>query len=285
MKNFVVIIGCLLLALATVSIFEYVHFHDRKLHVVFCDVGQGDAIFIITPDNKHILNDGGPDQKVLGCLARHLPFWERTIDLMLLTHPHADHFFGMFDVLQRYDVKSFATEELDNKTDSFQEFLKLLKEKNVSQHRVLTVDKWNVGGVQLEVVGPTDDYLHQTSPGGTIGESKEFASVITQVTYGNFSVLLTGDSQASGLESALSAITDNLIVLQSPHHGSKTGLNDKVLTALSPKVAAISVGVNKYGHPNPETLSLYKSHNIPFHRTDQEGDIEFVSDGKSWLVR
>lgn len=282
MKKIVVSICCLVVMLLALAVYQYIHFYDGKLHVIFCDVGQGDGILIVTPDNKHILNDGGPDQKILDCLSRHLPFWDRKIDLMLLTHPHADHFFGMFDVLQRYHVKSFATEELDNKTASFQEFLKLLKAKNVTQHQVLTGDKWQVGNVQLEVVGPTEPYLHQTSPGGTIGESKEFASVITQVSYGSFSVLLTGDSQVSGLESARDAITDNLTVLQSPHHGSKTGLDDQILTSLAPKVAAISVGVNKYGHPSPETLALYKSHTIPFYRTDQEGDIEFVSDGKKW---
>lgn len=282
MKKIVVSICCLVVMLLALAVYQYIHFYDGKLHVIFCDVGQGDGILIVTPDHKHILNDGGPDQKILDCLSRHLPFGDRTIDLMLLTHPHADHFFGMFDVLQRYHVKSFATEELDNKTASFQEFLKLLKAKSVKQHRVLTGDKWQVGNVRLEVVGPTETYLHQTSPGGTIGESKEFASVITQVSYGSFSVLLTGDSQVSGLESARKTITDNLTVLQSPHHGSKTGLDDQILTSLAPKVAAISVGVNKYGHPSPETLALYNSHTIPFYRTDQGGDIEFVSDGKKW---
>ena len=254
MKKIVVVISGTLLFLAVVAGYQYVYFHDGKLHVIFCDVGQGDAIVIITPNNKHILNDGGPDQKVLDCLARHLPFWERTIDLVILKHPHADHFFGMVDVLQRYDVKSFATEDLDNKTGSFQEFLKLLKEKEIPQHRVLAGDKWNVGGVQLEVVGPTEDYLRQTSPGGTIGESKEFASVITKITYGDFSVLLTGDSQVSGLESALNAIADHLTVFQSPHPGSRTAIDDTILTSLNPTVAVISVGVNTYGHPNPATF-------------------------------
>ncbi len=284
MKKVVVIICSLVVLLASVTVYQYLHFHDGKLHVVFCDVGQGDAILIITPNNKHILNDGGPDQKVIDCLSRHMPFWERGIDLLILTHPHADHFFGMFEILQRYRVYAFATEDLNNKTQSYQELLHLLKEKQVSQVRVLAGDVWNVGDVHVQVVGPTESYLNQTSPGGTIGESKEFASVITHLTYGNFSVLLTGDSQASGLENALDMIGSDVTVLQSPHHGSKTALNTSVLQALAPRVAVISVGVNKYGHPSPEILELYKTNNIPYHRTDKEGDVEFVSDGKEWKV-
>lgn len=289
MKKVVVIICSLLVVLAIVAGYQYLHFHDGKLHVIFCDVGQGDAILIITPNGKHILNDGGPDQKVLDCLARHMPFWEKTIDVLILTHPHADHFFGMFDILQRYAVKSFATEDLNNKTQSYQELLKLLKEKGVAQRRVLAGDVWTLRQssgqeVSLKVVGPTKEYLEQTSPGGTIGESKEFASVITYLTYGNFSVLLTGDSQVSGLESAEGMLDGSLTVLQSPHHGSRTALNAAIVQKLAPKVAAISVGVNKYGHPNPATLALYKSQNIPYYRTDQHGDIEFVSDADKWLI-
>ena len=290
MKQFFFITGLILCALVVVMGYQYARFYDGKLHVNFCDVGQGDAILIVTPNNKHILNDGGPDQKVMDCLARHLPFWERTIDLLILTHPHADHFFGMFDILQRYRVKSFATEDLQNKTQSFQELIKLLNTDHVPQRRVLAGDSWILQqssgqDVALNVVGPTAEYLHETSPGGTIGESKEFASVVTKLSYGSFHVLLTGDSQASGLENALDDINDHLTVLQSPHHGSGTGLNDNVLTALAPKIAVISVGVNKYGHPSPVTLNLYNSHDIPYYRTDQKGDVGIISDGKTWKVK
>jgi competence protein ComEC len=286
MKKYVVIIGCIGLLLAAIAGYQYFHFHDGKLHVIFCDVGQGDAILIVTPNNKYILNDAGPDQKAMDCLARHMPFWEQTIDLMILTHPHADHFFGMFDILQKYQVKAFATEDLTNKTRGYQEFLKLLAQKHVPQRHVSVDDSWQVGNVHLDVVGPSEAYLNQTSPGGTIGESKEFASVITEVSYGSFRVLLTGDSQASGLDSSLNNINGNLTILQSPHHGFATGLNASVLQALSPQMAVISVGAhNKYGHPSPQTLDLYKTYEIPFHRTDQEGDVEIISDGKKWQVK
>ncbi len=85
---------------------------DGKLHLVFCDVGQGDAIYIKTPKGSDILVDGGPNEKVLDCLGRHLPFYDRDIELVVLTHPHADHFTGLISVLERYSVKKIVLENI-----------------------------------------------------------------------------------------------------------------------------------------------------------------------------
>ncbi|MGH9857879.1 MAG: ComEC/Rec2 family competence protein, partial [Acidobacteriota bacterium] len=205
----------------------------------------------------------------------------RRIDLLLLSHPHADHFFGMFAVLEQYEVKAFATEDLVNKTQSYQALLDVLDEKQIPQRHILAGDRWRIGNVSLAVVGPTEQYLHQTSPGGTIGESKEFASLVLQLTYGKFSVLFTGDSQAVGLEDALPQMTTAITVLQVPHHGSATGLDKDVLEQINPHLAVISVGAeNRYNHPHPSILGLLKDENIPIRRTDLVGDVEVVSDGE-----
>src|SRR6266496_901047 len=102
--KYLVLICLTVIALASLLTYQYFTFNDGKLHLIFCDVGQGDAILIKTPSDKYILIDGGPDRAVVDCLSRHMPFWKRNIDLMLLTHPHADHFFGMFYILERYNV-------------------------------------------------------------------------------------------------------------------------------------------------------------------------------------
>src|SRR4051812_44999369 len=102
MKNSILFTFVGLVLVIVLAVFEAGKFNDGKLHVIFCNVGQGDAIFIRTPNGKNMLIDGGPDRSVLNCLAKHMPFWERRIDLMLLTHPHADHFMGMYYVLDRY---------------------------------------------------------------------------------------------------------------------------------------------------------------------------------------
>jgi competence protein ComEC len=264
-------------AVAALVIFQYLHFHDGKLHMIVCDVGQGDAILLIFPSGRHILVDGGPDRSVLQCLSRHLPFWDRTIDLVLLTHPHADHFFGLFFVLDQYHVKSFATEDVINKTREYKELIALLGKKRVPQKKVFAGDRWQIGKVIMEIVGPTQEYVRESSPGGSIGESKELASLMTLVSYGSFTVLLTGDSQTKEMQSALSVLPDQLSVLQSPHHGSKTGLDASIVQALSPDVAVISVGLdNTYGHPNQQILDIFRDAEVRVRRTDKEGDVEFA---------
>lgn len=259
---------------------------DSKLHVVFCDVGQGDAIFIKTPKGKDILIDGGPNDSVLSCLSNHMPFWDRELELMFLTHPHADHFLGLISVIQRYTVLSFYTEKLENKTVSFKELIKAVKKEQGEPHYIFAGDRFKTkDGVEIRVLGPSKEYLSQTSPGGLIGESAEFASLILHISYGEFDIILTGDSQISGLSSALQGRTlkGKLEVFQVPHHGSRFGFDRTVIDEINPKLAVISVGKNKYGHPSKEILELL--HSIKILRTDQNGEIEIVSDAKSFSVQ
>ncbi len=275
---------------------------DGKLHVIFCDVGQGDGILIKTPTNRYILIDSGPDRKILSCLAKHMPFWERTIDLVIITHPHADHFMGMNYVLERYSVTSFATEKLGNKAASFQEVMKQIKEKGIPVKYVVKGDRWVIGDVVISVLGPSREFLEKTSPNGMIGEGKEFASVVSEVSFGSapirqaqgkrdkssgFHALFTGDTQVVGLLDATENLDykDNPIsVLQIPHHGSKTGLNDDIVQKLHPSLAVASVGQNSYGHPNKKILELLEKYHVPVLRTDKRGDVEVVSDGKDWKI-
>ena len=132
-------------------------------------------------------------------------------------------------------------------------------------------------GVEIRIVGPSQNYMERSSPGGTIGETKEFASLIMLVSYGSFKALLTGDSQAAGLEEAIALLEGEVTIVQAPHHGSASGLTTSIIEQLSPQTAVISVGKNNYGHPTLATLHLLQ--NVPIRRTDQEGDVEFVSDG------
>jgi competence protein ComEC len=261
-------------------------FYDGKLHVVFCDVGQGDAILITTPSRKRILVDGGVDESIFACLSAHMPFWERRIDLMILSHPHADHLNGLVSVLDRYTISYFATEPLKNDTAGFKELLRKIKEKRVTSTSVLAGIVIRIGdGVVIRVVGPTQEYLDQTSPKGSIGESAEFGSIIQQISYGNVDVLLDGDSQVSGMKQAQKKLNGQIEVLQVPHHGSRFGLDKALVDELAPKVAIFSVGKNMYGHPAPSMLTLLQNAGIQYFRTDEDGDVEIVSDGKTFLVK
>ena len=282
MKKYFFFLGFALILLGFFSVVQYVQFHDQKLHLIFCDVGQGDGIIIRTPSGKIILVDGGPDEKILDCLSRHTPFWERTITLMLLSHPHADHLNGLISVVDRYLTKHFVSEKLANNTTGYNTLHEVLMSKQIPQRNVFLGDSMSMSdGIVLRILSPTKKLLTETSPNGIIGESKEFANLITQLSYKDFTALLVGDSQAPQVEAAASLVTSSLDVLQVPHHGSLTGLSEKALTMLKPKLAVVSVGKNSYGHPAKYTLELLKNASIPTRMTIQEGDIEIISDGKT----
>lgn len=286
---FTSLVVCLFLIL---FVWQWYKFSDKKLHVVFCSVGQGDGIFIRTPSGKAIIVDGGPDKKILDCLSSHMPFWQRSIDVMVLSHPHADHLNGLRYVVNNYYVRYFAKEPLDNATSGHRGLLSSIQTSHIPTKELLAGDRINVGdGVLLSVLGPSKQFLQRTSPKGSIGESSEFGSLILQLSYGDFDVLLTGDSQVAGMKEALKTLRSfqgkpvGIEVLQAPHHGSRFGLDKALIKAIAPKLAVISVGKNKYGHPAPFTMGLFNDAKVLYMRTDKEGDIELVSDGKSWGVK
>ena len=277
-----VFIFIMIVCLVSLKLYQQATFAGEKLHVVFCNVGQGDAIFVTTPKGNHILLDGGPDASVLTCLSKHMSLFDRNLIAIMLTHPHADHFIGLTAVLDRYIAKYFVAENLVNKTAGFQALMAIVDKHHIPIKYVHFPDGFSLDRVHVSFLGPTDAFLQSTSPNGTIGESKEFASLMTLITYGKCNLLLTGDSQAAELKEGLKRLgqLEQISVLQVPHHGSATGLSEEVLQDISPKLAIISVGAkNRYGHPAPAVLARLSDHQILVKRTDRDGDVEIVSDG------
>lgn len=280
MKKILFIFILALFALVGLFAYQYLKFHDGKLHVVLCNVGQGDGILITTPSNKQILVDAGPDKSILDCLSKHMPFWDRSIDIALLTHPHADHLMGYYYVIDRYRIDQFSTEELRNKSDGFLQLENSLKTRHLPIHYVAAGDTWKIlDGVTVQIAGPSRKFVFAKNPDGFITNSAESASLTTLVTYGDFSILLTGDAPIDEMAEIATARIKDLDVLQIPHHGSSTGVDGHVLDLLAPSLAVISVGKNNYGHPTPRTLGLLQERGIKYLRTDQMGDVELVSDG------
>lgn len=273
--------------LAGISIYQYIYFNDGKLHVTFCDVGQGDAVFIRSPGGRLLLVDGGPDNKVLGCMSSKMGFWERTLDLMILSHPHQDHFFGINFVLDRFSVLSFASLSITNTTSSYSDLLHNMSKKDIKTVHLFAGDKFKLGDdLEIRVLEPDMQFLTRSSPNGTIGESGEFASTILHIKYKDFDLLLTGDAQTNSLQDALDSLEGELEVLQIPHHGSATGFTGEMLSALTPKLAAISVGKNNnYGHPNSKIIKSLTGAQVKILRTDLHGSIEIISDGNRFWVK
>lgn len=280
-------IGILILTVlvAGFSIYQYVKFNDGKLHIVICDVGQGDAIFIRTSRGSDVLIDGGPDNKVLSCLARHMPFWDRTLEVVILTHPDADHSSGIIDVINRYSLTHFYTSKVEGKTLVYKELLKKLADHKIKIQHIWQGDKLTFGnGLSFLTLWPTYERDEQNIASGGTFATNSF-SVMELVSYKNFKGLFTGDINAEELSKVVD-MAGVIDFLKIPHHGSKNGLNSSILDMVSPKLAFISVGAkNRYGHPSASALELLKERNIKILRTDQMGDIEIISNGYRWQVK
>lgn len=277
----------IIVGFVTMILWQELTVNDGKLHIIFCNVGQGDAILIRTPNRSDILVDGGPDRKVLDCLSEHTPFWDRILELTILSHPHQDHFAGLIDVLKTYGVSIFATEKLNSEAQGFKILRKEIENKEVKTQYLFAGDSIKTqDGVVLKILAPSAPFLAKTSPHGEIGESGEFGSLVILLSYGDFGLLLTSDSQEAQLAHGIAQIVPtSLSVLQIPHHGSRTGLNKSLVDRLGhPKLSIISVGKNTYGHPHEEIMKILQDRDMKILRTDKDGEVELVSDGKTFTV-
>jgi len=280
-KSFLIFIGFLLALniFAWQEVFALAETKDLK--VEFFDVGQGDSIFVKTPEGHQILIDGGPGSAVLEKLAKNMPFWDRSLDLVILTHPESDHMQGLMDVLQRYNADYFLWSGVVRYTPEYKKLVEILDKKKNSKIKIITAElgqRIKIGEAIIDVLYPFENL-----GGRAVEKTSNDACVISRLVFGNNSFLFTGD-MSSGLEKDLVNSKVGLIsdVLKVAHHGSKYSTSDLFLQSVSPKMAVISVGAdNSYGHPTPETLQKLKNYDIKTLRTDQSGDIEILSDGKN----
>lgn len=287
MKKYLIFLIFSVFSILGIFLYQYFSFNDGKMHVIFCNVGQGDGVLIKDAQGEYFMQDGGPDEKILSCMERHMPFWKRKVQIAFLSHPHSDHFVGYLSVLKRYAVSEFVHENLVNHTAVYKSLENFLKKNNIQARLGIVGDVYKTkSGMEFKIIGPSQEFIESTSPRGYIGESEGFANLIIVLKYKNFEILFTGDSQVEGLTEALGYIRNNSIeLLLVPHHGSRFGLSESLMADIDPKVAVISVGKNNYGHPSREILQLLKNQKIPYFRTDKYGDIEIVSDGERFWVQ
>lgn len=280
-----------LILLGGIFFYQQTRFNDGKLHVVFCNVGQGDGIFIRTPKGNDILIDAGPNDSILTCLSSHMPFWDHDLELAILSHSHADHITGLITVLKRYSVMSLATFKVENNSNSaYQEILKLLKEQKIKQRFLKPSDKFITDDqVVLKTEWPEKDISNISKIKGITTTASYYnlneLSLIELLSYRNFNLLLTGDAEKEA-EEKIAPSLGKIDILKVSHHGSKTGTSEDFLKTIRPKLAVISVGKkNRYGLPSLTVLEIFKKLGIKIMRTDQDGEIEIISDGKKWMVK
>ena len=255
---------------------------DGRLHVYFLDVGQGDAILLRTPGGRVILVDGGPDPLLLSSrLGEVLPFWQRRIDLVVSTHFDQDHLGGLEQVFGHYQVDRVIESPVSDKgglSAHWHEQLPATKTglTLASQGMRVTLGK----SLRLEVLNPP--------PGAKEGQADDNqSSVVLRVVMGRCRILLTADIDAEA-ESALLASGQPLsaTVLKVAHHGAATSSSARFLAAVNPQVAVVSVGEgNRFGHPSEEVLQRLAAIGCQVYRTDQQGTIELVTDGREYWIK
>ena len=245
------------------------------LTVAFLNVGQGDAIYIEAPNGNQMLVDGGPPSgAVLRELGRVMPFWDRSLDVVLATHPDQDHVGGLPSVLARMRIDNVITTENTSDTGAYGAFEKAILEK--SPRRILAREKEKIildDGVVFEVLFPNQN---------TAGWETNTASIVARLSYGDQSFIFTGDSPLSVEKYLVSKNGGTLhsTVLKLGHHGSRTSSSREFLSAVDPEYAVISAGKdNKYGHPHKEVTDLLTELKIPSISTADRGTIIFRTDG------
>lgn len=260
------------------SIYQSSKFNDGKLHVVFCDVGQGDGIYIRTPNGSDVVIDGGPDNSILLCLTNSMPFWDRTIDLMILTHPDSDHYTGLISVARQYEVMSFATSFTERSVAGYETLSNILSEKGAQERFVCQGDKFGLGKeVTMKIMWPRSCALGSTE--------KNDNSVVSILEYKDLQILLTGDAEVN-IGDFYQDLAGDVDILKVPHHGSRDGVDGEYLDTIKPEVSILSVGgENRYGHPTADTLELLKNYGSKIMRTDKHGEIEITSDGKIYNIQ
>lgn len=263
------------------SFFVFTYFNqDGKLHIVFCNVGQGDGVYVRTPSGTDIVIDAGPDNSILECLSQHMPFWDRTIELVFATHPDADHITGFKYILENYKVLSFNTSKRESNTGTYKRIQELLSDRKILIRFLYAGDKYAISdGVTLTSYWPTSSFIESDT-----STSTNRYSLVQMLNFHKFNLLLNGDTEFVILNEIFKegVVVD---IFKLPHHGSKTGIDAQTFMLIKPQLSIISAGLNnRYGHPSFQVLEELLKHKLRYMETSKVGSIEVVVDKSSWSV-
>ncbi len=280
-KNYLLILSLVLLICTVFIIRQDWQNSHRRLTFAVLDVGQGDALFIESPTGTQILVDGGPAKKVLSQLPRLMPFYDRKIDMVIITNPDADHMAGFLDVFKNYKVGAVIEPGTWNDSSVFTDLKKEITRKNIPNLLARRGMKIDLGG---------GAYIEILFPDRNVGDwSTNDGSVMMRLVYGETSVMLAGDTTSITEKIVLAENAPEKLrsdILKVGHHGSRTSSSPEFVKAVAPEFAAISLGKdNSYGHPHKETLDTLKTAGAQMFRTDLLGTIIMKSDGRAETFR
>ena len=253
---------------------------QKKLEVVFLDVGQGDAIFITSVTGKQVLIDGGKYADVDTKIAAYMPFYDRSIDVVIATHPDLDHIGGLNTIIDRYDVDLFIHSGLLAGVSAYQELADSIIRSDTEivtaqSGQTISIDE----GTYIEILAPYP---------GVVSDDANEHSAIVRLVYGDTSVLLTGDASIFNEHDLVSVYGKRIEsdILKLGHHGSKTSSSSLFLETVDPEYAVVSAGCgNNFGHPYADVIKRVEAQGINIHDTCKQGDIVFRSDNEEWVKK
>lgn len=247
---------------------------NKDLTFAMLDIGQGDALYIKSPAGQDILIDAGRDKNVLNSLSKEMPFWDRSIDIVIMTNPDLDHIGGFLEIFKRYKVGKVFEPGTYNDSEIYKLLEQEMRDKNIPRYLARSGTRIDIGdGAVIDFIFPDRDVSTWDNNDG---------SIVARLIYGNNSFMLTGDASTKTEEIILSKYNEKVFesnILKVGHHGSRTSTSLEFLEKVKPKYALISSGKgNKYGHPHKEILERLSSLNIEILRTDLRGTIVFTCD-------
>jgi competence protein ComEC len=296
-KPLLIITSTLLALVLLFSAFWYFYHPQKNLEVDFLNVGQGDSALIKTPAGQNILVDGGPDGSVIKELGKVLPWWDKKIDLMILTHPHDDHVAGLTDVIKRYAVGKILYTGAAHNSPNYLAWLEAVRDKKIPVVIIDHPQEINLNGeitseqvasssgqeskkCVLAILYPRESFLNKQF------DNLNLSSMVFKLIYGENKFLFVGDAEVPVEQELLKAkINLSADVLKVGHHGSDTASSEDFLKAVLPRIAVISVGMgNSFSHPSLRTIKKLERINAKIFRTDLDGAVRVVSDGAKIMV-
>jgi competence protein ComEC len=269
----------------------YVLFQEKALNtdflqVTYLDIGQGDSIFIQAPHGQTMLIDAGlPTSNALAGIGKLVPFYEKSIDVVMASHPDADHIGGLPNVIKNYKPGVFIESGVSARTEIDTALHDELRKQNIHTlfaRRGMKILLDETNNVVIDILFPDRDVSTWT-------KNTNDASIVARLKYGNETFLFNGDSPIKIEEHLIQTLRKealNIDVLKVGHHGSRTSTSDIFVKYIQPRIAIISAGKeNRYKHPHNEVIEVLKKNNVEILRTDQQGTITYETDGKQHRTR
>jgi len=267
------------IVLLLLGFYSHYHSNNNYLQIIFLNIGQGDATLITTTEGQHILIDcGPPDQAILNALDQQLAWWDRNIDIIIITHDHADHWGGLKAILKKYKVNQIILAQPPQMSTDLTSILDSFSRKGTKITNLYAPAIINLtDGSRLAILWPTqEDIVEQKNINNQ--------SLVIKWQYGQKSFLWTGDLETDAEDKLMARYINQepINVLKVAHHGSWTATSPQWLNYWQPDLAVISVGINNnLGLPNEITLDRLKRQGISIWRTDIDNRLVIYTDGQA----